>query len=134
MDTARTWLSDRFVVGGGGADSVDGAYDVAEARLHAGERGVWVWGYIVGVATNTRKVAFSPPFNKNTNLVLGTRASTTELDRCLSVELPAGAIREALNLQDHPGLLGRGIYIRGDLVAAYYGIPGLKDPSEYQFK
>lgn len=134
VDTARTWLSDRFVVGGGGADSVDGAYDVAEARLHAGERGVWVWGYIVGVATNTRKVAFSPPFNKNTNLVLGTRASTTELDRCLSVELPAGAIREALNLQDHPGLLGRAIYIRGDLVAAYYGIPGLKDPSEYQFK
>ena len=134
VDTTRNWLSDRFVVGGGGAGSIDCAYDVAEARLHAGESGVWVWGYIVGVATNTRKVSFSPPFTKNTNLVLGTRASTTELDRCLSVELPAGAIREALNLQDHPNLLGRAIYIQGDLVAGYYGIPGLKAPSEYQFK
>ena len=79
-------------------------------------------------------MAFAPPFGKNTNLVLGTRASTADLDHCLSVELPAGAVRNALNLQDHPELLGRGIYIRGDLVAGYYGIPGLKAPSEYQFK
>ncbi len=134
LDTARTWIQDRFVLGGGGAADIDNAYDVTQARLHAGEQDVWVWGYIVGVATNTRKVAFEPPFNKNTNLVLGTRASTTEPDHCLSVELPAGPIRDALNLQDHPGLLGRGIYFRGNLVAGYYGIPGLKAPSEYQFR
>lgn len=134
LDTARTWIEDRFVLGGGGAADIDNAYDVAQARLHAGEQDVWIWGYIVGVATNTRKVAFAPPFNKNTNLVLGTRASSNDLDHCLSVELPAGAVRDALNLQDHPGLLGRGIYFRGDLVAGYYGIPGLKAPSEYQFK
>lgn len=133
LDTARTWLSDSFVYGDRG-DDIDRAYDVAEARLHPGESSVWTWGYIVGAATGSKKVAFAPPFGKNTNLVLGTRASTADLDHCLSVELPAGAVRNALNLQDHPELLGRGIYIRGDLVAGYYGIPGLKAPSEYQFK
>ena len=134
VDTTRDWRSEQFVAGGGDAHELDGAYDVLTARDRAGERGVWVQGYIVGVATNTRKVAFAPPFNKNTNLVLGTRASTTGLEHCLSVELPAGELRDALNLQDHPELLGRGIYVRGDLVAAYYGIPGLKAPSEYQFR
>lgn len=134
LDTTRDWLSERFVAGGGNAHELDGAYDVLTARDHAGESGVWVQGYIVGVATNTRKVAFAPPFSKNTNLVLGTRASTTDLEHCLSVELPAGELRDALNLKDHPELLGRGIYIRGDLVAAYYGIPGLKAPSDYQFR
>ena len=134
LDTTRDWLSEHFVAGGGNAHELDGAYDVLTARDHAGESGVWVQGYIVGVATNTRKVAFAPPFSKNTNLVLGARASTTDLEHCLSVELPAGELRDALNLKDHPELLGRGIYIRGDLVAAYYGIPGLKAPSEYQFR
>ena len=90
-----------------------------------------MWGYLVGVATSVKKVAFDPPFTKNTNLVLGPKASTDDPDRCLSVELPAGAIRNALNLQDHPELLGKKVYIRGDLVSAYYGIPGLKAPSEY---
>ena len=90
-------------------------------------------GYIVGVATNTGKIAFDPPFTKNTNLVLGTKASTTDKDRCLSVELRAGELRDALNLQDHPDLQGRKVYIKGDLVSAYYGIPGLKAPTEYQF-
>ena len=134
LDTARTWLSEHFVAGEGDAHALDGAYDVAEAREHAGESGVWVHGYIVGVATNTRKISVTPPFTKNTNLVLGARASTTDPGHCLSVELPAGAVRDALNLQDHPDLLGRNVYIRGDLVAAYYGIPGLKAPSEYQFR
>lgn len=132
LDTARTWLTDRFVVGGQDPDIPDSAYDVLQARQHAGETGVWVQGYIVGVATNTKKFAFEPPFGKNTNLVLGTRVTTTDPDYCLTVELRSGPVRDALNLQDHPGLLGRKLYIRGDLASAYYGIPGLKAPSEYR--
>ena len=89
-------------------------------------------GYIVGVATGTGKISFTPPFTKNTNLVLGVKASTADKDRCLAVELRAGDIRDALNLQDHPSLLGRKVHIKGDLVSAYYGIPGLKAPTDYQ--
>ena len=132
LDTARTWLSDRFVVGGQDPADPDSAYDIPEARQHAGETGVWVQGYIVGVATNTKKFAFEPPFGKNTNLVLGAHITTDDPDWCLTVELKSGPLRDALNLQDHPGLRGRRLYIRGDLVSAYYGIPGLKAPSEYR--
>ena len=132
VDTSRTWVSDRFVYGGQTAGDIEGAYDVATAREHPDEKDVWVWGYIVGVATGTGKIAFSAPFTKNTNLVLGTRTSTQDKDYCLSVELPKGDLRDALNLMDHPGLLGRKVYIKGDLVSAYYGIPGLKAPKEYQ--
>ena len=132
LDTARTWLTEQFTPGGAGAGDIAQAYDVATARSRAGEKGVWVAGYIVGVATGTGKIAFTPPFTKNTNLVLGTKASTADKDRCLSVELRAGDIRDALNLQDHPSLLGRKVHIKGDLVSAYYGIPGLKAPTDYQ--
>ena len=132
LDTARTWLTEQFTPGGAGAGDIAQAYDVATARTRAGEKGVWVAGYIVGVATGTGKIAFSPPFTKNTNLVLGAKASTADKDRCLAVELRAGDIRDALNLQDHPSLLGRKVYIKGDLVSAYYGIPGLKAPTDYR--
>lgn len=134
LDTARTWLSEQFTPGGAGAGDIGQAYDVATARTRAGEKGVWVCGYIVGVATGTGRIAFTPPFTKNTNLVLGARASTTDKERCLSVELRAGELRDALNLQDNPSLLGRKVYLKGDLVSAYYGIPGLKAPSEYQLQ
>ena len=91
-------------------------------------------GYIVGVATNTGKFSFEAPFSKNTNLLLGLRSSSTDADYLLCVELKAGDVREELNLVDNPGIKGRQIYIKGDLVSAYYGIPGLKNVSEFQFK
>ena len=133
VDTSRTRLSDKYVFGSPEAGEIGGAYDVSTARSHADEKGVWVYGYIVGVATSNGKASFSAPFSKETNLVLGAKAVTTDLNYCLSVELPKGDLRSALNLVDNPSLLGRKVYIRGDLVSAYYGIPGLKAPSDYQF-
>ena len=109
----------------------DAAYEVTEVCKHAGENDVWVQGYIVGVATGTRRVSFEGPFSKNTNIVLGPCDTTTVREHCLAVQLPAGPVREALNLVDNPDLIGREIYIKGDLVDAYYGIPGLKSPSDY---
>ena len=133
MDTTREWLSENFTLGGSGGGDIEEAYDVETARAHAGEKGVWVCGYIVGIATNTAKFAFEPPFSKNTNLVLGSRTSSTDKEHLLTVELRAGDIRDALNLQDHPELVGEKVYLKGDLVSAYYGIPGLKAPNDYQF-
>ncbi|MCR4859125.1 MAG: DUF4493 domain-containing protein [Bacteroidales bacterium] len=132
LDTTRTYISEDYRFGDRGGNSVEDACDVGTARTRAGDKGVWVCGYIVGVATGTGKIGFTPPFAKNTNLVLGERATTGDKDHCLSVELRSGPIREALNLQDHPELKGRKVYIKGDLVSAYYGIPGLKAPSDWQ--
>ena len=43
-------------------------------------------------------------------------------------------MRDALNLVDHPGLLGKKVYLKGDLQEAYYGIPGIKNLTEYSFE
>lgn len=132
VDTSRTRLTENYVYGSSGAENMEHAYEISAARNHAGEKDVWVCGYIVGVATSSGKASFTPPFTKDTNLVLGAKAATVDTDYCLSVELPKGEIRAALNLVDNPELLGRKVYIRGDLVSAYYGIPGLKAPSDYK--
>ena len=49
----------------------------------------------------------------------------------MSVKLPKGDIRAAINLADHPELVGRKIYLKGDLIAAYFGIPGIENITEY---
>ena len=47
------------------------------------------------------------------------------------MQLPAGEVREALNLVDNPDLLGKKVTIRGDIVSSYYGLTGLKNCTEY---
>lgn len=134
VDTTRIRFSENYIYGGGNAGEIENALSVMEARERSGEEDVWVQGYIVGVATGTGKISFDPPFDKETNIVLGLRSSTDDINYCLSVELRSGKMREALNLASNPELLGRKVYIKGDLVSAYYGIPGLKGASEYQFR
>ncbi len=133
VDTLRNWVSDSYVIGGN--DSGSGQYDamtVAEALSSIGEEDVWVSGYIVGGDLSSSSASFEKPFNSRTNMLLGPRSSTSDKESCLSVQLPSGELREALNLVDNPELLGRKICFRGDIVEAYYGIPGLKNISEYE--
>jgi hypothetical protein len=47
------------------------------------------------------------------------------------VELKKGAARDALNLVDNPQVLGHTVWLKGDLVESYYGIPGLKNVTEF---
>lgn len=133
IDTSRVWLTEDFCLGGGG-DGLEDAFSVPEARDHIGATDVWVYGYIVGCCTSSTGFCQEAPFTKNTNIVIAARSSVSDKASCLSVELPSGAIRDALNLVDNPSNLGRPVYLRGDLVSAYFGIPGLKSPTEYQWK
>jgi hypothetical protein len=100
----------------------------------AGEDDVWVSGYIVGGDLTSSSASFQKPFTSRTNIVLGPRSSTTDKSSCMSVQLPTGEIRENLNLVDNPSLLGRKVCLRGDIVDAYYGIPGLKNLIEYELQ
>ena len=81
-----------------------------------------------------RLASFEAPFQSRTNLVLGPRSSTSDKKSCLSVQLPAGSLRDALNLVDNPSLLGRKVSLKGDIVDAYYGIPGLKNVTEFELQ
>ncbi|MBO4475761.1 MAG: DUF4493 domain-containing protein [Bacteroidales bacterium] len=136
VDTTRNWTDESFVIGGGGGSGSgkEQAYSVSEAREHAPEEDTWVYGFIVGGDLSSSKCSFSAPFSSRTNLVLAGKSSTKDKSKCLSVQLAKGGIRDALNLVDHPELLGRQIYLKGDLVESYYGIPGLQNLSEYEFK
>lgn len=131
-DTTRVWLSDEYVIGGTSSDGK--ILSVSDARSMAGETDVVVCGYIVGGDLTSSSASFSKPFTSRTNILIGPRSSTSDKSSCLSVQLPAGDIRDDLNLVDNPGLLGRKICLRGDIVDAYYGIPGMKNITEYELQ
>ena len=134
LDTTRNWLSDNFIIGGdngGGNDSSD-AYSVSEAKKHTGEEDVWVYGYIVGGDLSSKSCSFQAPFTSKTNMVIAAKSSCTDKASCLSVQLAKGNIRDNLNLVDNPDFLGRQVFLKGDIVESYYGIPGIQNISEYK--
>lgn len=130
VDTTRNWTSESYIIGGEESDEgedMSRALTVSQALSSIGAEEVWVSGYIVGGDLTSSSASFDPPFTSRTNIVLGPRSSTDDRDVCLSVNLPSGSVRDGLNLVDNPSLLGRKVYIKGDIVEAYYGIPGLKN-------
>ena len=136
VDTTRNWLSENITIGqgnSGGGESSSKALTVSQAIASAGEEGVWVCGYIVGGDLTSASASFKAPFSSRTNILLGPKSSTNVKSSCLSVQLPAGELRDMLNLVDNPSLLGRRVYLRGNIVDAYYGIPGIKNISECEF-
>ena len=132
VDTSRVWTSEEYIIGGVSGGSSDEILTVAQARSSAGRNEVWVSGYVVGGDLTSASASFSSPFKSKTNILLGPRSTTAERDACISVQLPDGAVREALNLVSNPSMLGRKIHIKGDIVEAYYGLPGMKNTMDYQ--
>ena len=150
VDTAKVWNQESYSIGGGGAGGSGGsgsgsqddqgyetgnAYSVPQASSHVGENDVWVFGYIVGgdlssagTTVKTSKVT------KLTHLAIAARSSVTAKASCVAVELPKGSVRDALNLVDHPDLIGSRVYLKGSLVTSYFGTTGLKGVSEYVLK
>lgn len=129
VDTSRSWLSDRLLVDGpvsGRGTDISDALSVSEARNMAGASDVWVYGYVVGGDLSSSKASFAPPFSSKTNIVLAGKSSCSSRDMCLAVQLRQGDIRDALNLVDNPGMLGRQVFLKGNLVASYYGMPGIQ--------
>lgn len=133
VDTTRNYLDDNYIYGEQKGYDIESALSVTDARDCPGTSDIWVCGYIVGCATGSSSYCFEPPFTKETNLILGLRSNTIDKEYCLSVELRSGVIRDELNLMSNPDLRGRKIYLKGDLVSSYFGIPGLKNLEEYSF-
>ena len=151
VDTAKVWSHDSFVIGGGGSGGssgggsqggdddhgadIDDAIPVSQAAEHAGEDAVWVFGYIVGGDLSTAGTTVkTSKVTKATHLAIASRSSVTAKASCVAVELPKGPIRDALNLVDHPDLIGSRVYLKGSIVASYFGTTGLKGVSDYVLK
>ena len=110
------------------------ALTVSQAIASAGLEDVWVCGYIVGGDLSSSAASFEAPFSSRTNILLGSRSSASSRASCLAVSLPSGHVRDDLNLVDNQHLLGRKVCLRGDLVDAYYGLPGLKNVDDYELR
>ena len=101
-----------------------------------GQQKVWVKGYIVGFVDGA-KLAEGAKFTAEgcetaTNLLLATNPAETNVENCIPVQLPAGDIRAALNLQDNPDNLGKEVKLYG-YVLKYFSAPGLKNVTAYEF-
>jgi len=123
--------------GGGGTGSgigtFDDPFDVVLGISNQGQSGVWVEGYIVGVyETNTATyvASFTAPFVTNSNMIIAASAAETDIANCLIVQLPAGDIRNPLNLVDNVGNLGKQVKLLGSL-ESYFSAPGLKSVTGY---
>ena len=143
VDTAKVWNNESYVIGGssGGSsgsstdnhgDGIENAYSVSEAGDHVGEDDVWVFGYIVGGDLSTAGTTVkTSKLTKATHLAIAARSSVTAKASCIAVELPKGPVRDALNLVDHPDLIGTRVYLQGSIVSSYFGTLGLKSVSDY---
>ncbi len=135
VDTTRNWNTEDFGIGsgskGGGKEQ---AISVSQAKAKVGSKEVWVYGYIVGGDLSSSKASFKGPFTSRTNIILASKSSVTDKNSCLSVQLQKGNIRDALNLVDNPDILGKEVFLKGDIVEAYYGICGIQNITEYEFK
>lgn len=112
-----------------GAGTQTDPYSIVDAKNVWFQDGVWVKGYIVGYYTGSSVTSLSKDFSnpenvKETVLALADSPTETIGANTSPVQLPAGAIRDALNLKTNPGNLGKEIKIKGAL-NTYYGSIGL---------
>lgn len=138
LDTSRVWNAEDYVIGGSveKGNSPENAMGISQARTSAGMTKVWVSGYIVGgdLTSSATGISFSAPFKSNTNIAIAAKSSVTDKSSCMSVQLPAGEVRDALNLVGNPSMLGRQVLLCGDIVDAYFGIAGIKNITDYRLK
>lgn len=110
---------------------------VAQAIAKQDNSTAYVKGYIVGWYSNhnnDKKVIFSADATADTtviatNIVIADAVAETDQAKCVCVQLPAGALRSALNLKDHPENFHAATVLKGELTA-YNTMAGLKNVSE----
>ncbi|MBK6344582.1 MAG: choice-of-anchor J domain-containing protein [Bacteroidales bacterium] len=118
---------------GGGEGTFEEPYDIAYAMGNTGETAVWVEGYIVGVMetdVDPFVANFAAPYRTNSNLLMAATAEETNVLNCVPVQLPAGAIRDALSLVTVEGNKGKLVKVLGNL-EPYFSQAGVKGLTGY---
>lgn len=120
-----------------GAKLPDGVGDGTEANPFSvteaisaenqGKKDVWVYGYILGGATGGKTIGDS-----GTALMLGISADTTDPEHMMPVQLPKTQVRDDLNVNSNPSVVGRKVAIRSDLESDF-SAPGSKNAKEYKW-
>jgi hypothetical protein len=134
IDTSSNWVYEYIVFGGGG-DGItkESAFTVEQIAQNVGKTGVWVTGYIVGGDLTTTGISFETPFGSATNLAIASSPTIRDRAKCVSVSIPTGELRDLLNLNTNPSNLGRKVYLKGTIVASYFGLVGINPLNDAQF-
>ncbi|MBO5361935.1 MAG: starch-binding protein [Paludibacteraceae bacterium] len=88
----------------------------------------WVMGYIIGEIKDNE--LSTSGFESNSNIALADAIGETK--KYAPIQLPSGAIRDALNLVSNPANLNKQVALYGTL-EAYFSMPGVKSVSEYEW-
>ena len=116
-----------------GDGTEDSPYSVAQVLNGTSGTEVWTAGYIVGSVTDLGydSSVIGTDNASNTNIIIADTPTETNYENCIPVQLPAGAVRNALSLQQHPGNLGKKVLLLGNL-EKYFGVPGVKSVTDYK--
>ena len=121
--------------GGGGTLTGDGtrenpytAQDVITMNTQTSDGNkYWVRDYIVGFVNSDYAYVFSSEAGDvKTNIVLSSNVETNNSDECIPIQLPAGAIRDGLNLADNPGNYRQEVLVYGTL-EKYFQVAAVKN-------
>ena len=121
-----------------GVGTKDQPHSVASAKsafVDGSQISAWVEGYIVGSVdgmTLSTNAVFGTATSIKTNLLISDNPNTTNVNECIPVQLPSGAVRDALNLVDNPTNLGKKVKMNGS-IEKYFGAPGFKSVKEFEF-
>ncbi len=112
-------------------------YQVLLGTSVEGYSSVWVTGYIVGCVntgiSNTcsaNTADFSAPGPVNTNILMADTPDERDWTKCITVQLPSGPVRTALNITDASNK-GKQVTILGTIGVKYCGVYGVKAVSAY---
>lgn len=76
---------------------------------------IWIEGFIAGIKSTTAFIIAEPPYDQSSYILVTSDSYEEFIRNSVQIMLPAGAIRDALNLQTNPGNLGRKIKILGQV-------------------
>ncbi len=104
-------------------------YTINDAMDKMGEKNVWVIGYIVGHYTGTTVKTFSNNVHslepiKETCIALSMSQNEKDGENTFPVFLKTGDMRNTLNLNSNPDMIGKKVAIKGH-IDKYYGSIGL---------
>ena len=120
-----------------GEGTMQSPYSVKGAMLNQNGKLGWVKAYIVGyipsggdVSSTISDVVFGADGAGETNMVVSVSPDDKNINNCLAVQLPAGEIRDSLNLKGHPQNLYQEVMLLGTM-EKYFGGSGIKNVQAY---
>ena len=109
--------------------------DVKSIYVDGSQKSAWVVGYIVGSVDGmnlSSNAVFGAATSTKSNLLISYNPQATSVIECIPVQLPSGIVRDSLNLVDNTTKFRKKIKLNGS-IETYFGVPGLKAVTEYEF-